>query len=400
MKLEFFDKLPSSQVTSTVASLLAPAVNSGRLPRPFLLTFVVTRRCNSHCRMCNIWREKDSPFLSLDQIQHIFGKDDFSFIRQVALTGGEPTLRSDLPDLFEIVRAACPNLEHVEMATSGLNTRRALDYVERMLESIERAPGRINRFTVQVSLDGIGDMHDYVRGIKGFYGIVRETLEGLGQLEKRHSILRRRLSCVVMPENLGHVESLRSFAQEQGLPIIFSPAVVSGKYYRNTHGGNELTFIAGHGRNETAVKTFQSLAKQDDSASGLYYEDISHMLEGAERGRTCMMGFYGFTLEHDGNVYPCVNFEMNSFGNLLEQNFDDVWFGPQAEAVRKDLRQTACPTCVSACYTSPQNAGEMIKLITRRVARPNKSGSSRSTDKTRETQHRITGMPSHMDVDS
>lgn len=368
MKLEFFDKLPSYKAVSATASLLSAGVNARRLPRPFLLTFVVTRRCNSRCQMCNIWQEKDSPFLSLDQIRHIFGKDDFSFVRQLTLTGGEPTLRSDLPELFEIVRAACPNVEHVELATSGLNTRRVLDHVERMLASIERAPGRINRFVAQVSLDGIGDMHDQIRGIDGFFDIASATLDGLAKLEKRYPILRRRLSCVVMPQNLAYVERLREFARERDMGIYFSPAVLSGKYYRNLHGGN-LTFVSGEGRNQAAVETFQSLAQAEDSGMRFYYEDIGRMLQGAERKRTCMMGFYGCILEHDGNIYPCVNYEINSLGNLLEQSFDDVWFGPQSGAVRQDLRQHGCPTCVSSCYTLPTGAGEMAELAVRRAGR-------------------------------
>lgn len=369
MKLSFFDSLPSYKMLTTAASLLAPAISTQLLPRPFLMTFVVTRRCNSRCQMCNIWQEKDSTFLSLDQIRHIFGKDDYSFVRQLTLTGGEPTLRPDLPELFEIVRSACSRLEHIELATSGLNTRRVLEHVEHMLKSVQFTPGRINRFTVQVSMDGVEDMHDQIRGIHGFYGIVQETLDGLAQLEKQYAILNHRLSCVVMPQNLSHVERLQAFANQANLPIVFSPVVLSGRYYRNLESDDNLTFISGEGRNEAAVRTFQSLAQEDDSALRFYYEDIGHMLQGSKRHRACMMGFYGFTLEHDANVYPCVNFETSSFGNLLEQSFDEVWFGKQAETLREELRQTGCPTCVSACYTAPTGAGEMIKLAARRSGR-------------------------------
>lgn len=370
MKLSFLNWLPSYKAVTRAAPLLAPIVNTRRLPYPFLVTLVVTRRCNSRCRMCNIWQDKDSPQLSLEQIQHIFGRDDFSFVRQLVLTGGEPTLRSDLPDLFEVVRAACPNLEHVELAVNGLNTRRTVEYVERMLGSIEQSPGRINRFVAQVSLDGIGDIHDDIRGIHGAYRAVCETLDGLGRLEKRYPILNRRLSCVVMPQNLAHVEPLRAFAREQDCSIFFSPAVLSGEYFRNLDGGNDLTFISGEGRNEEAAKAFAKLGSYaKKKAMHFYYEDVSRMLQGAERSRLCMMGFYGLVIEHDGSVYPCVNFETNSFGNLLEQSFDEVWFGPQAKAARQELRHSACPTCVANCYVLPADVGEVIKLVASRIRR-------------------------------
>lgn len=400
MKLEFFDKLPSYKATLNTASLLTPYVNARRVPRPFLLTFVVTRRCNSRCQMCNIWQEKDSSFLSLDQIRHIFGKDDFSFVRQLTLTGGEPTLRADLPELFDIVRAACPNLERVELATSGLNTRRTLDYVERMLLSLQRDPGRVTRFVVQISLDGIDEMHDSIRGIEGFFGIVRTTIDGLAELEKRYPMLRRKISTVVMPQNLAHVEPLRTFAREYGIPIYFSPAVLSGKYYANLNDGTDLTFVSGADRNAPAVETFRSLAQADDSAMRFYYDDISHMLEGADRSRSCMMGFYGWILEHDGNVYPCVNFEITPFGNLLTQNFDEVWFGPHAEEVRRDLRQNGCPTCVSCCYTPPVNAGEMLQLTAHRISKRIGWADASSSAESEDAHQPASGLLGHSKLES
>jgi len=369
MKLEFFDRLPSYKAAQTSASLLTPYISNDRLPRPFIWTFVVTRRCNSRCKMCNIWEEKDSPLLSLDQIRHMFGKDDFSFIRQMVLTGGEPTMRSDLPELFEIVREACPGLERVELATSGLNTRRTLDHVRRMLETVERSPGRIKHFVVQVSVDGIGEMHDDIRGIAGFFGILRKTLDGLAELEEHYPILSRKLSCVLMPRNLGQVEPLRAMAREMRIPIYFSPVVMSGAYYRNLDDGGELTFVSGEGRNGEAVQVFEALARDEPSGVQFYYGDVSRMLQGARRGRTCMMGYFGCILEYDGNVYPCVNYEMNSFGNLLEKSFDEIWFGPQARSARGELRRQGCPTCVSMCYTLPVNAGEVIQLAAQRIGR-------------------------------
>jgi len=290
-------------------------------------------------------------------------------VRQLVLTGGEPTLRSDLPELFDVIRAACPSLEHVELATNGLSTRRTLDHVERMLRMIEYSPGRIDRFVVQVSLDGIGDVHDDVRGIRGAYRHACETLDGLRQLEQRYPLLSRRLSCMVMPSNLAQVEPLQALAREQGCEAYFSPAIVSGEYYRNLQDSAELAFSPGVEHNEDAVRAFEALAATENSAIRFYYRDVSQMLQGAKRNRPCMMGFYGGVIEYDGNVYPCVNHESSSFGNLLEQSFNDVWFGPRAQAAREDLRCSGCPTCVSSCYTLPVSIAEMVKLLTLRVVR-------------------------------
>ena len=77
------------------------------------------------------------------------------------------------------------------------------------------------------------------------------------------------------------------------------------------------------------------------------------MIQGRSRSRRCMMGFFGFVLEHDGGVYPCVNCEDASFGNLLHEPFEQVWFGRQANEARRQLRASCCSTCTSMCYVQP-----------------------------------------------
>jgi MoaA/NifB/PqqE/SkfB family radical SAM enzyme len=367
MKLEFFDRLPSLRATTAAASALTPYITRERLPRPFLLTVVVTHRCNSRCVMCNLWEEKKSPMLSLDEYRHMF-RQPFPSVRVLTLTGGEPTLRGDLPEIFEIVRAACPKLEHVELASHGMNPERQLGMVETMLANAALKPGRLRRFNLQISLDGVGDGHDKVRRIPNGFEKVCRTLDGVAKLRERFPMLSSKLSCVVMPQNLDQLEPLRAFAAERGLFIHFSPAVLSGAYYRNLQDADSIGFITGRERTADARAAFGDLAQEEASALRFYYKDMEQMLGGAPRGRTCMMGFYGCILEHTGEVYPCVNWEMQSFGNLLHERFDDIWFGERAYKARQALRETGCPTCPALCYTLPVNGAELAEATLNRFS--------------------------------
>jgi radical SAM protein with 4Fe4S-binding SPASM domain len=358
-RLILANRLSALDGVSTVGSVLSPLIDNRFVPYPYLLTFVVTRRCNSRCQMCSIWREKDSALLSLDQIGHIFRQNDFSFIRSVTLTGGEPTLRADLVEICEVVLKSTPRAGHLLLATSGLNTGRTINCVTRMLEGIEAKHDHVQHFDVQISLDGVGEVHDTVRGIAGFFQRVQATLAGLRQVQKRFPRLYLRLSCVVMPYNLPYIEVVQEFASAEELPIHYSPVVLSGNYYNNLDGESALQFSdAG----ESAAQTFfQRLGDEDPTSLRFYYQDMAGMIQGHARSRRCMMGFFGFVLEHDGSVYPCVNCEDASFGNLLHEPFEQVWFGRQAEEARKQLRASCCPTCTSMCYVQPVNAVELIQ---------------------------------------
>lgn len=372
---KILNRLGSFRNISVAGSLLSPLVDNRLVPYPWIMMFVVTRRCNARCQMCSIWQEKDSPFLSLEQIEGIFTRNDFSFVRSLAITGGEPTLRSDLPQIFELNLRHMQGLEHVLMATSGLNTRRTLEYTAEMMELLSKIENKIYRFDVQISLDGIGAVHDQVRGISGFFNQVQESLDGLKTLQQKCPKLALRFSSVMMPQNLPHVETLDEFARKNEIPIFYSPVVIAGTYYNNLHGAENLS-LYGSSTQGAAMKFFEKLSREEETSVRYYYKDMVGMVQGKPRSRRCMMGFYGFVLEHDGNIYPCVNCERVSFGNLLTDSFDDIWFHGNSDEVRKQLRSSCCPTCPSMCFTAPINAGETIDYAWRRRIKPHLSDDS------------------------
>jgi len=316
--------------------------------------------------MCNIWRDKTSPFLSLDQIDYIFSRNDFSFVRILTFTGGEPTLRPDLPEVLKIIGIHCPNLELIQLATNGLRPAHILEQVGQMLDWIEVKLKSVYRFDVQVSLDGIGEIHDWVRGIPGAFQQVIETLDRLAGLRKDSPKLRIRLSTVVLPYNLLHLEELYAFALERGFYITFTPVVLSNKYYGNLQNSDFLFFSSVDQRTQVA-EFFLRLAKQEQSGLRYHYKDVSCMLLGSPRHRKCMMGFYGFVIEYNGDVYSCVNCENHSFGNLLNARFEEIWFGPRASYARQQIRRDCCPSCTSLCYPLLANLAEVADIALRRL---------------------------------
>ena len=366
--LKILNQMGSMRNISVAGSILAPVIDNRFVPYPYLMIWVVTRRCNARCQMCSIWHEKDSPFLAPEQIESAFAKNDLSFVRSLTLTGGEPTLRNDLPELFMIALRHMPNLELAALATSGLNTRRTIDYVGEMLETLHSKPNKIYRFDVQISLDGVGEVHDQVRGIDGFFDNVQKTISGLHKLQERYPKLNLKFSSVLMPQNLPHVQELQEFAKSEALPIFFSPVVMSGEYYNNLHGLIDLKFSAKE-HQQMAHDFFSELGDKDQTVYRYYYQDMAEMVQGAKRRRRCMMGYLGFVMEHTGNIYPCVNCEGKTFGNLLSQSFEEIWFGAKSENVRTELRQFCCPTCTSMCFPPPANAAEVVDLAIRKLGK-------------------------------
>jgi len=337
------------------------------IPKPFIMVFVVTHRCNSRCRMCRIWQEDASDDLGLEEIGEIFNDSFSKSIRFMTLTGGEPTLRADLGEIVRIVLQSCPNLEELHLATNGLRPRLLRRQIDRCLEEISSEAWSLTKFVVQLSLDGLCEVHDNIRGVAGAYDNLLKSSQSLLEMRGNSPLLDIRFSCVAQPGNLASLADMRDLAESMGVPIQFSPVVFSADFYQNKQEGAPLRLNAKQGAQLKAF--FDALALTESGIWRFQYKNISKMLAGATRQRRCMMGFYGFVLEHDGKLHPCVNCESALMGDLRSQSFGKAWFGAQAAEARRDLRESCCPRCSSICYAFPVNAIEVAVLAVEALKR-------------------------------
>ena len=69
-------------------------------PRELML--VATYRCNARCVMCNIWKMRKDQ-LSVEQFAEVLSDPLFRKVQIVNVTGGEPTLRTDLDQIVRLL---------------------------------------------------------------------------------------------------------------------------------------------------------------------------------------------------------------------------------------------------------------------------------------------------------
>jgi cyclic pyranopterin phosphate synthase len=145
------------------------------------LRLSVTDRCNLYCIYCKVPELPRAEKLTAPEIVRILGVAGKMGVRKVRLTGGEPTLRSDI---VEITRAAAttPGILEVVMTTNGLSLARL---------AAPLAEGGLQR--VNVSCDSL-DAARFERITKG--GILRKVLDGIDAALA--SGLRVKINCVVM----------------------------------------------------------------------------------------------------------------------------------------------------------------------------------------------------------
>jgi MoaA/NifB/PqqE/SkfB family radical SAM enzyme len=131
--------------------------------------------------MCNIWRTDDKTKISLEKLEKIFSDPLFQSIEYVIVCGGEPTLRSDLPDIVKLMLEKMPSLRKVSIPTTGIATERAVAFFSKIARACLEQ--RVF-FSVGISLDGVGAVYERVRGVPGGYQKVINTITALKELNQ------------------------------------------------------------------------------------------------------------------------------------------------------------------------------------------------------------------------
>jgi cyclic pyranopterin phosphate synthase len=150
------------------------------------LRISVTDRCNFRCVYCMPeegmqWLKRET-ILSFEEIERIARLGVELGIEEVRLTGGEPTLRPDLPELVE--RLARLPLRSLSLTTNGF-----------LLRSLARPLAEAGLKRINVSLDTL--QHDRFHQIARRHGL-DEVLAGLEELERYPSISPIKVNVVAM----------------------------------------------------------------------------------------------------------------------------------------------------------------------------------------------------------
>lgn len=131
----------------------------------------VTGRCNAKCAMCFYAddmnkKEKDLTFDEIRRISETAGE-----FNRLWVSGGEPTLREDLPEILEMFYKN-NKIKDVNMPTNALKPDRVIEWVERFRRNCPDC-----NINVSISLDGFGETHDTQRGVPGNFYKAADTLK-------------------------------------------------------------------------------------------------------------------------------------------------------------------------------------------------------------------------------
>jgi MoaA/NifB/PqqE/SkfB family radical SAM enzyme len=165
----------------------------------------VTSRCNSFCRTCFYHEELNRPGdMTFAQIEKV--SSTMPPITDLWLSGGEPTLRHDAPEIIDMF-IRNNGVRRLIIPTNGLVKSRVCEIVDKALGSHSSLDLYLN-----IALDGYGETHDRIRGVPAHWQKTLDCIEALYPLKERYGDrLRLNVNTVVCADNYQEVEKLAEF---------------------------------------------------------------------------------------------------------------------------------------------------------------------------------------------
>jgi MoaA/NifB/PqqE/SkfB family radical SAM enzyme len=289
------------------------------------LDFAVTWRCNARCIMCNTWRSDElnpqgiAAELSPAEIEAILRREgDFlGAVGKVGLTGGEPFLRKDLPDIVRVLHRLLPRAR-MTLVSNGLLT-------ERVLAGLGEIKDFFPELVFSVSLDGVGSVHDQVRGVPGAFDKAMATVRGA--LKLGFTVTS---GMTISAVNFDQIEPMSDLLA--GLGVDFSCNLQERGANFHSDGRAEDLGPAQTSQVRRALGRFPH---------HYYMDQVRRQLEGQPRTLPCYAGMSSYFITPSGDVTIC-NLMGQPLGNLREQGFREIANGTRAWRLRRELASCSC----------------------------------------------------------
>ena len=314
---------------------------TGRPGRPEAISLEVTQRCIAKCLMCNIWQmPATSPELEASDWIKLLQSPVLSELKELDVTGGEPFLRDDLPELLLGIgklKATClPHLCSVAITTNGFLTAKILSDVSAVIGPLEQAGVTL---VFACGMDGVGETHDRIRNYPGGWAKLHATIKGLKELRTKHPTLVLGIKTTITRHNIDELDQICRYADDQGLFTIISPSILTANRYANLQRENVLEFSP---EDLNKMKTFYASPRFRWS---YYRDELLHFLESGRMAKPCSAGFNYFFIRSTGELFPCPIIK-SPLGNVLQTPLEEILRSADASRFRRSVMEfPECKTC-------------------------------------------------------
>lgn len=301
---------------------------------PVLSEIALTYRCQNRCDFCyasSPYRGRADDEMTTDEVKAVIDKiHRNAHVPTISFTGGEPTIRHDLPELIQYAHARGMR---TNLITNGIKCSDE-GFVEKLAEA--------KLSSAQVSLESHrADIHNSIVGNKLAF---RHTLRGIRNLKSAGIFTHT--NTTICQKNRNYLIPLIRFVREEfNAPYLSMNMIIKTGIARD-NDNTDITY--------SSIKDIIKPAIDYCETTGIklvwysptpycIFNPVDHNL--GSKSCACITGL--LSVNPSGEILPCSSFD-RGVGNLLKQSFEYIWNSDEALYWRE--RKYIPPVCNGCDY--------------------------------------------------
>ena len=297
--------------------------------RPHHAQWMITRKCNYHCRGCNVWKEQDQRELSTEGVKRGLDILKALGIVELVLSGGDPLLRNDASEIIEHASKLFVTTvyDNGSMAKKKLEALQNVDFIAISIDSLDP------------------DKNDYIKNVPGAWKEAMEAVETL-----HNEGINVSVTPTISQLNLYEIVDITNYFTQKGIPVWY--CLYS---FDKTEDENQI-FRIGKANDELVIKDKQAMVRLCDSLIEMKKRNSkifittellkvlrTLFLEG-KRTWNCYALQNFLVLDHLGRIAGCHNHKF--VGSVFD--LPKIWNSEQFDLLRKAYNE--CTQCAYLCY--------------------------------------------------
>ena len=333
---------------------------------PKLVRFFLFYGCNLRCKMCGQWGQKGTSksdqiknFLNIKKLKQLID-ECAKYNPEIYIWGGEPILH---PDFAEFIKYLKTKKLICTINTNGvLLEKYSDDILKNKVDSID------------VSLIGTKEIHDFIVQVPGTFG---KVMSGLNLIyEKSKNYKYKPLIKTIITLNKNNINNVENLLQEIEKKSVIDMSILQLGWFTTEEIGkryekrmqNEFNISA------TSWQGFQNeqIAQDAEKIQNLikkirknklykkpilifpnlktkniakYYQNHQELFN----YKKCGAVNREIDIRHNGDVVICADYPDYIIGNLNSQTIKQIWQGKKLKLFRDSINKKLLPICSRCC---------------------------------------------------